>query len=149
MENLKLIRKIVKSFHHSTGKDVDELFQEAVFGYYKGLQSYEPEKGKITTHLWHCVSNHLKNYLKIEKDYELPLEPLESAFEKTTPMDEFFESMSNEAWQIANIILSDPINFVTLPPEQAKDKVINILLEKGMNLNKILSGIKYLEKACN
>jgi DNA-directed RNA polymerase specialized sigma24 family protein len=148
MENIKLIRKIAKSFSHSTGFDWKELMQEAVFGYYNGLKSFDPERGKITTHVWHCVSNHLRNYLRTENIYDEVLEPIEAAADLENPGNDFFESLSTEALQVAQVFIESPLEFNCLPPEQAQKKAVEKLLEKGVDLSRIYAGLKDLRLAC-
>jgi hypothetical protein len=74
--HLNLIRKIAWSFYNSTGIEWQELFSEASLAYCEALQSYNPERGKITTHLWNCMKSQLLNFIKQENKYRSPLCPL-------------------------------------------------------------------------
>jgi DNA-directed RNA polymerase specialized sigma subunit len=75
-EHLNLIRKIAWSFYSSTGIEWQELFSEASLQYCEALKSYDPEKGRITTHLWNCIKSGLINFVKKENKYRSYFLPL-------------------------------------------------------------------------
>jgi len=59
MKDLNLIRKVAWSFAKSTGQEFDELFSEATLSYMEALQSYNPEKAKLSTWAVKIMTNHL------------------------------------------------------------------------------------------
>lgn len=83
--HLNLLRKIAWSFYATTGIDWQELFSEAALAYCKALKSYNPNRGRITTHLWNCVKSELINFIKEEKRYRSPLQPLNGTEPPVTP----------------------------------------------------------------
>ena len=76
MENINLIKKIANSFAVTTGLSYEDLFQEASLAYLEASRTYNPSRGKLSTHIWHCIHNHLKTYLKQENEYRGVLIPL-------------------------------------------------------------------------
>jgi hypothetical protein len=105
MENINLIRKIAWSFHHTTGLDWDDLFQEAALAYLEGFKSYNPNKGALSTHMWIIMSSHLKNYLKKETEWHSMLCDLEEAFEQQSYSDHFWNTIPEEIQEQTKIIL--------------------------------------------
>ena len=153
MENINLLRKIVWSFHKSTGVDWDDLFQEAAYAYFTSIEKYDPKKGKLSTHVWHCVSNHLKNYLREEFkqtgfiDYHEALEDILPNLSTNHPT--FFDSLTDDAKYMANIVLSSQKKFVVLSTEQAKTRLIRIMLKNGWNGKRITKALLNLKKVCS
>jgi hypothetical protein len=151
MENINLLRKIAWNFHKSTGLDWDDLFSEAVNAYYQVLDDYEPSKGKITTFLWIGVSNGLKNYLKKQKGIEEPLTSLEDGGVYYLPANNpipFWESLTQEAQGIANMILTYANTFINIPPEDIDDFIFFIMRKQSWSDNKIKVGLHDLKIAC-
>jgi RNA polymerase sigma factor (sigma-70 family) len=143
MENELLIRKIAWSFSTSTGLEFDDLFQEASLAYLEALKTYDPDKGRITTHLWHCTHNRLKNYIKEqEKEKVLSIEDVEIG--KTVNNIPFWEELNREAQEIAEVVLDSPKDFLNVPADEAQIQLTKIMLQKGWNWIKICSGIKNL-----
>jgi RNA polymerase sigma factor (sigma-70 family) len=158
MENINLIRKLAWSFHYSTGVDWNDLFQEASLAYYNALETYNPERGKITTHAWYCITNHLKNYLKEQEDYkckkyEGELSSLEDTILTQHPAEtasDFWESLTEDAKQIAEIVLSSSKKFVVLPPEDIDKKIENLAKRqlRDWPKHRVQNGINELRLAC-
>jgi RNA polymerase sigma factor (sigma-70 family) len=147
MENIKLIRKIAKSFHQTSGIEYDELFQEAMIGYFKAIETHDPDKGMLSTHIWSCVSNQLKNYLKREKEYADPLMSLETAINIPDERNDFLEMLSMEANEITEVFMEESDRYVVMIPVDARKNIIQSAIEKGMNLQKIWRGLNDLQVA--
>jgi len=149
MENINLIRKIAWSFHNTTGLDWDDLFSEAALAYCEGLKTYDEKKGKISTHMWHRITNHLNDYLKQEmrdnghidyvSDYDVDY-PVSPQF--------FFEGLSNEAYEIAKLVLTCSKKFAVLTPEQADSRIYDVMENRGWSSEKIKRGLADLINAC-
>lgn len=61
--NRKLIHAVLRPYRGLD--DYDDLFQEASFGFYKGIKTYDPNKGiKLTTYAFACARNQVKMYLR-------------------------------------------------------------------------------------
>ena len=147
MENENLIRKIAWSFNRSTGIEFDDLFQEAYIAYVKAMESYNPKKGKISTHVWFCISSHLKNYIKEEKkqtDFCVSMEGTDVKHEPDIQPKPFWEKLNKEAIVITNIIISAPKLFMDIPTKTIESKITGILLSKGWGMKKIKQGLQNL-----
>lgn len=147
-ENINLIRKLAWSFHNTTGIELDELFAEASLAYCEALQSYNPKRGKITTYLWIRISDRLKNCIKLHNEYYSPIVSFEDIkIDKPISSNFFFESLSKEALQIAELILEHPHKFVSLPKKEAKEKAWKTMKNRGWSWDKIICGFHDLKLA--
>ena len=145
MENLNLIRKIALSFSATTGIDFDDLCQEAALAYLQAMKSYNPEKGKISTYVWHCINNHLKNYVRTElQENNVSIEDVE-LYNTCEPVS-FFNNLTMEAMEIAKIIIASPKKFVVMPKDVSIKRLYGILIMKGWKFEKIQSGFSCLKK---
>ena len=136
-----LIKKIALSFSLSTGVNFDDLFQEASLAYLEALRTHNPNKGKITTYLWHCVHNRLKNYVREENRWKAgALEETDESL--VSEKIHFWEFLNPQAQAIAKIALSAPSYFATLSADSAQIKIISIMRKKGWQWDKINSGLK-------
>lgn len=151
MENFKLLCKIAWSFHKTTGIEWEDLVQEAAYAYLMGIKKYDPERGKISTHIWKVVSNHLRNFLKEEwkqtghLDYYDALEWTNIEVNHPT----FMEAMTEDARQIAKIVLSTPKKFAPLNINDAELRVIRIMAKNGWDIPRIVKAILNLEDVCS
>jgi len=142
---IKLIHRISGSFHLTTGLDPDDLFQEAVLGYLEAMRTYCPDRGKITTYIWHCVTNALRNYVKQEKKYNTPLveiEELNTQFKKSSHL---FELLSQEGHQLASLIMECPEEYDILSPSEAISLLGRQAHREGMHWKKIWIGVHDLK----
>ena len=105
MENINLVRKIAWDFHKSTGLDWNDLFQEAALAYLESMETYDKEKGAVSTHVWHCITSRLKNYLQQERDWVYPLVDIEDAFKEPIYYDSFWFKIPEDIQKQVNIIL--------------------------------------------
>lgn len=141
MENTKLIRKIAWNFATRTGVDFRELLAEANLAYLEALKTYDPSKSKVSTHIWNCVNGSLKNYIATEVKH-LAVDIDEVDIPVSTPS--YFEKLSKEAQEIAEIVLSAPEDFIAMAQPEAKEKIKNILQNQGWDLKKIFRNMKEL-----
>ncbi len=150
MENINLIRKIAWSFHRTTGLEWDDLFQEAALAYLEALRTYNPEKGRITTYMWWCITSRLKDYLREERKYKQPICSIEDVdVDYPTACTPLFESLSNDAQLITDIIQATPKKFIALTPQLAKRRVIKITIRKGWSRTRVWRSIQELKLALN
>ena len=148
MENINLLRKLAWSFHKTTGLDWDDLFQEAALAYFEGLQTYDPDRGAISTHIWLIVTSRLRDYLRQEQKYEAgicPLEGLDMAYIEDTS---FFQSLTKDAEEIANLVLASSNKFIGFPYERAMERIYHIMERRGWSLERTQRGIEDLQLAC-
>ena len=146
MDNINLIRKVAWSFFVTTGLDWEDLFQEAAYAYCVGMQDYDPEKGKISTHVWHCMTNHLRNYIREQQRPEfVPLEVLEREF---APSSTFLDTLTEDAYYIARMILRASKKYVVRDAEEVDDRIITLLVKRGWTPVRISNALIDLETAC-
>ena len=156
MEHSKLLRKIALSFSLSTGLEFDDLYQEANLAYLEALRTHDATKGKITTYLWHCVHNRLKNYLKQEREQKtISIEDVTEQLSYSSTS--FWEYLPKEAMEIVKVVLASPNEF-DLPYWDQKQKVNmkfqketvkkirTFLFKNGWDMKKIFTGIKELQQ---
>ena len=151
MENINLIRKIAWAFHDSTGEEWDDLFQEAALAYLQSMDTYNTDRGALTTHMWHCMANHLKNYLKVQqkqKGHFEYLEEVEKSEVYIATNSTFLDDFSQEAYEITKVIFKTPQKFVVLTLEQAEERLYHILTRKGWSREKIQRGLGDLKLVC-
>jgi len=113
-ENINLIRKIAWSFHMSSGLDRDDLFQEAVIAYIYALQTYKPDKGKISTYVWNCISNTLNSYLEREMRVYPAQGDLEEAQHEVQLSFPFWEKIPESISKEVELILENAEN-ISIP----------------------------------
>jgi RNA polymerase sigma factor (sigma-70 family) len=140
----KLIRKIARSFALSTGMDYEDFYQEAYIAYLEAIKTYDPTRGAITTHIWWCITNHLKNYLKLqEKEKVYSIDDVQC--DKPSPVSFSLDVLSNEAQEIAKVILSNPVDFDLPDRYEVKKKIKTVLLNQGWSMKNIFSGFRELQ----
>lgn len=150
MKNINLIRKIAWSFHRTTRLEWDDLFQEAALAYLEALPGYNPEKGRITTYMWRCITSRLKDYLKEERKYKQPICSIEDVnVDRPVAYTPLSESLSNDAQSITDIIRSTPKKFIALTPQLAKRRVIKIMIRKGWSRTRVWRSIQELKLVLN
>lgn len=153
MENIKLLKKVAWSFHKTTGLPWEDLFQEAAYAYCMSIKNYDPNRGAISTHVWHSITNHLRNYLKEEFKQTGHLEYYE-ALELALPnlatnSPNFLDSMTADAREIAKLVFTTPKKFVALTIEDAEQRVIRIFIRNGWDRSRIVSALINLEAVCS
>ena len=149
IDHLNLLRKIVWSFHQSTGLDWDDLFQEAYLAYTYAMTTYDPSKGAISTFLWTHISNQLRTYYRKEKYIADPLVDIKALYAHSVIQDPFFESLTADARIIADMVLRTRTRFIKLSPKKAKERVITIMQSNGWKYERIKPALDNLKLACS
>lgn len=165
-EELKMIRKIVWSYVRSTGLEYDELFSEACLAYLESLESYDPTKSKISTYLYHAVSNRLNSLWgwekrKREKELSIPYTDFDFFFlgreqeNFNTPEGlmlaeerwaELCGGLSPEAMMVVEIMNSGAVYVNEDKKQESRRNIRNKLEEAGWKRNKILEIFRELKK---
>ena len=146
IENINLIRKIAWSFHTTTGHSWDDLFQEGMIAYLKAIKTHDPKRGALSTYVWHCVESHLKNYLRLEREYKAPLCDLEELRKHATCETPVWESLSARAQKAVNMILDNPERLLALPPILAEQMIRKILFENNWTSEEVRKAMKELRQ---
>ena len=129
---LQLMRKIVWSFHITTGEDWNDLFQEAFLGFLEAREKYNPKKGKFSSFLWIVISDRLKKYLREEK---------ESSGKFLNKLDDDLQSLiihpiSTDILEMIKVIGDNVGGLISLPRKETKRKVYEIMLKHGWSFKK-------------
>ncbi len=148
MNNIDLIRKIAWSFHHTTSKDWDDLFQEAALAYLESLRTYNPKKGKITTYAWWCITSRLTSYLRKERKHSDPLQDI-GAMDWADDTSDLLDRLSPDAQKIATVVLHSPRKFCYRSRYVARCRLSRVMLRKGWSALRIQQGMKELKIALN
>lgn len=146
MENINLIRKIVWSFHKSTKIDWDDLFQEASLAYLEALRTYNPERGKITTHAWTTISNALKTYAEHERRVAPLSVDLQEARHVSLNYQWLWENIPAESYDVVEAILDHPERFIGLDPKEARVQLRILLNQEGFTLDVARRAIRALKE---
>jgi RNA polymerase sigma factor (sigma-70 family) len=151
---LNLIRRITWSFHKTTGLNWDDLFSEAVEGYYNAMDHYDPTKAGITTFVTIYVTNHMLNYIKKQKEINTPMFSIDAeefTYLQSFEPAPFWESLSEDAQKIAEIICKYSQHFVCLNSDQVDQRVLQIMTHPklGWTDERTFIGLKDLKQACN
>ena len=148
MENINLIRKVAWSFHHTTGLDWEDLFQEAALAYCEGFETYNKKKGSLATHMWHIMANHLKDYIHQVHSQDSCLEGIEVLENYPHTEESFLESLTKDAWEMAHVVLITPKKYVVLDLEQARARIMRIFAHRGWPAERIARAFLDLQYAC-
>jgi hypothetical protein len=149
MENKKLIAKLAWTYSQKSSIEFNEMLSEANLAYLEALQSYDPSKAKISTHVWNHVSGRLKDYIKAEyKHKETRMDDVETDIAESYS-ENIFESFTTEAMEVVRIIIDSPWDLLCLDKKQAQKTIKEKLKSKGWDKNQIVSAFSCLEKAYN
>jgi len=151
-ENINLIRKIAWSFHHSTGLEWDDLFEEACVGFLVAYNRYDPNKSKLSTWAFHTVRNHLIDYCRKWKGTHhihlscIEFEPEDPKAEADLFFEDLLRGLSGKGKEVAQTIMEAPNDFFSLPPKMARGKIRDFLREKGWKWQDIWDGMREVDQ---
>ncbi len=152
-ENINLLRKLAWSFHRTTGVEWDELFSEACLSFILSLRSYKPKKGKLSTHVQTCITNHLIDFTRRYHDITPASNILDdetfrhSEGETDTSFLDTLHSLSEEAQYVCNVILSNPEEFLEESKRLARKHVVDRLRKEGWSWPKIWRSFREIKSA--
>jgi len=155
MKDLNLIRKVAWSFAKSTGKEFDELFSEAALAYVEALQSYDPEKAKLSTWAVKIMTNHLITFCAKEKTYiNFP-----GFFEDNIPgqddiegrylFREWLQDLPQDLQLICKTIFKAPEEILEAYPKASRGKLIKKLRRMEWSWPRIWNGIRNMKTSLN
>lgn len=152
-ENINLIRKIAWSFHTTTGVDWEELFSEACLAFVLSIRSYNPKQGSLSTHLQTCITNHLIDFTRRYHDITPSSDLIDEdvidyqTSEVDTSFFYNFNSLSEEAKYICDMILSSPEEFLEESKKLARRHIIDKLRKEGWSWPKIWKSFREIKAA--
>jgi len=150
---LGLMRKVAWSYIRQAPNtvDPDELINEAFLAYKEALVSFDEEKGKFSTWLWHCARRRIQRYLYNEKKQvrHLTMEevPGSAMMIETKPLYELIEQLGDTAKEVCQIIVDNPQLFASLGRGKSKAKLQQTLRERGWQHKKIQGAFAELQTA--
>ena len=116
-KHLHLIQKMVWSFHKTTGLDWEELYSEATLQFLEAIQTYNPEKGKLSTWVTTRIRTRLITFCKkqnalssrLEAGKVIPQIHSENSFDilQSTAFHEMMDS-SDLTKEIFELIMKNP-----------------------------------------
>jgi len=166
IENNNLVKKIAWSFHQTTGIEFNELLSEAYVAYCEAMKSYNPKRSRITTHLWHCITSHLINFIKVEQKYHNHLVPfsklqtndnndnnlndeqmpVEKEVDFSQSQNDFYEKLTFQAQEVLKTIVENQTLLLSLKKEEIMKTIMAIMLQRGMRKKNVWIGIKDLKQ---
>jgi hypothetical protein len=161
MDNINLIRKITWQYFMNSGMDFDELFGEASVAYYEALETYDPDKGSLSSYVWNGMSGRLCNVLTREKRYtydSLEYEDCDDDASHTYSNEpyvlpnlffEVWEELGDQAKQVASMVLADPYNYLDKSPKLARGQIVQELRGKGWSWSVIWKTLGELKTTLN
>lgn len=148
MDNINLIRKIAWSFHDTTGIEWDDLFQEAAIAYLEGLKTYDTKQGAISTYMWKVIVSRLINFIKREETFKKGRIPLDALTPISCQDSDFLFSLTKDAEEIADIVLTTAKRFGELPYNGVKERIYHLMRAREWSIPRITQAIDDLEFAC-
>lgn len=126
---VRLIKRICWSWHRTTGIEFDTLNSEANIVYVECLKSYNPERGKFSTFLWHAIQSKFKNLVVLSQrnrydGVEVELEEVANSggqYQRTA-FNEIIENLSKEAKEIVSVVLNAPADLLEMIPTPRASK---------------------------
>lgn len=146
-EHIGICREIAWAFAKTTDNDFKDLLQEASVAYCKAMTTYNPEKGALTTHTWFCVQSHLINLIKKQKR-EIPFvhsDLVEEIWFKAPSKNNYFEQLTEDAFEVAQVVLASPGAFVCRTLDEVIDRLKAIMEQRGWPRSKTMKAIKELQ----
>ena len=132
IENEKLLSKLAWNYASTNGLEYDDLFQEACLAYLEALRTHDESRGKISTHIWTCVSNHLKNYIKRQKD-TVSLD----GYDKPNYESRWWEGLTKDATIVAEVVLESSEKFIELDRKTINHVLIETMRDFGWETPRI------------
>lgn len=151
MENINLIRKIAWSFHYTTGIQFEELLSEATLAYLEAEQEFdEVAKTKKSTYAYFRMKNRLINFCKDEQKVKfMPGADLREGGTEQTPFFEIMDSLPQNCQQLADIVLKSKVDFLAMPPKDARGMIVEELREHGWSWSKIWDSMRDMKQNLN
>lgn len=158
----KLAWKLAWSFHHRTGLEVEDLFQEACFAYYMWAErdpNYDPRKAAFASYAYMCMRSHLCNVVtkcrdtaSKDKEYPTQLIILQPAPDEALAFREQLAGLSEEARFVIRLVFESPNEYLCLTSRGAQAKIREYLRDEGwswIDIQKALKEVKGLLRQAN
>lgn len=156
----KLIKKIARKWHKTTGIELETLIAEANLAFAECQNNYNPKRGKFSTLLWHCIESQFKNiitkaHIQRYDGTEISLKDIALSSkhnqEKEYILKDTISKLSKEAREIIDIVLNAPADLITMLPKSnlSKHQLTKYLRLKGWKIPTILRTFNEIKKGLN
>ena len=158
-----LARKLAWSFHHTTGLEFEDLYQEACLAYCWAERdsNYDPRKAAFTSFAYMCMRSHLCNIVtkcRADASRRFPTDTIAllndwEAIDNAPAPDEELEfreqlgELSKEARFVIRLVFESPHEYLCLTSREAQAKIRQYLRDQGwswVDIQKTLKEIKGL-----
>ena len=131
----KMIHKICWSFANKYGEDFEECLSVANESFCKAYESHDSSRGKLTTFVWSCVLNGLRNNAKKKntKTYKTfwscntDEENARATWDDEFPFEHFTRGLSDDASKVIELICDSKDDVAKLVENGGKVGVIKAL----------------------
>ena len=150
--SLQLIRSRSRSWNETTNLEEDDLFQEGWVIFQKIKETYDPEKGAITTELYAALNNHFNNLAR-QSFRKIP-EGFSPTKTSVNPQILYgfadqAASLSQEAQEITKLIFDGSLSSEKFrTPRQLRGRIREHLISLGWNWRQLKKVYGELEQFC-
>lgn len=163
-----MLCKLAWSFNRTTGLPFEDLLSSAYLAFSHSLKTYDPDKGRFSTYLYHTTRTRLVDhcnaayYWKDNEKYHQPQAPdlLEAQLklnpehlnfqdpESATIFKDSLENLSAETQEICKMIFESPQEFLVLnAPKLSRGRVKDALREMGWTWAQIWKSFREIKTA--
>ena len=153
--SFKIVNKLARSYHRSTGIDLEDLTGEANLAYAQALEAkktgiYNPSRSSFDTFVWLKVENHLRSVIKYPKYRPIPMVGREESEWDlgwaTLIIRDLLTSLSEEAVFAVRLVVESPNEYLSQSRANAKRSIRRSLRHKGTTRRKIEKAFKSIRK---
>ena len=120
--NLRLVLKVAHRHKKRINNDLFDLIQEGIFGLYKAIEKYDPDKGAFSTYAYYWVDQCIARYLSnTSRDIRVPVNIQEDIVKYNRLIDNYQKVGK------------------TLPSDEVICDILNISLSRLNNARNVLS----------
>ncbi len=160
-----MLRKLAWSFNRTTGLPFEDLLSSAYLAFCHSLKTYNPDKGKFSTYLYHTARTRLVDHCNVSHywkedmsgyqpqapdllEAQLKLNPNYQDPESAAIFKDSIENLSSEAQEICKMIFESPQEFLVVnKPKLSRGRVKEVLREMGWSWSQIWSGFREIKTA--
>lgn len=163
-----MLYKLAWSFNKTTGLPFEDLISSAFLAYSHSLKTYDQDKGRFSTYLYHTARTRLIDHCNSAYywredmsrhqpqapdlfEAQLKLNPEELNYqdpESAIIFKDSLEHLSAEAQEICKMIFESPQEFLVLnKPKLSRGRVKDTLREMGWSWNQIWAGFREIKTA--
>ena len=153
--SFKIVNKLARSYHRSTGIDLEDLTGEANLAYAQALKAketgiYNSARSSFETFVWIKVENHLRSTIKNRKYGPIPMigreeSEWDSVWRRLVIRD-LLSKLSEEAVFAVRLVVESPNEYLSQSRANAKRRIRGHLRHKGTTRRKIEKAFESIRK---